>query len=99
MTRSPKRYFTYILANHGKMLYTGVTSDLFRRVWQHRYNHVSEYTSKYRIHELVWFEETDDVAVAIAKEKQIKTWRRRWKINLVEFENPRWLNLASGWYG
>ena len=80
------------------MLYTGVTGDLFRRVWHHRNEHGSDYTSKYRIRDLVWFEETDDVTVAIAKEKQIKTWRRRWKMNLVEFENPRWLDLADGWY-
>ena len=99
MSKPPKRYFVYILANRGKMLYTGVTSDLHRRLWQHRYERGSDHTSKYRIHELVWFEETDDVAVAIAKEKQIKTWRRRWKMNLVEFENPRWLDLANGWYG
>ena len=92
------RYFVYILANRGKMLYTGVTGDLFRRVWHHRNEHGSDYTSKYRIRDLVWFEETDDVTVAIAKEKQIKTWRRRWKMNLVEFENPRWLDLADGWY-
>ena len=83
------RYFVYILANRGKMLYTGVTGDLFRRVWHHRNEHGPDYTSKYRIRDLVWFEETDDVTVAIAKEKQIKTWRRRWKMNLVEFENPR----------
>jgi len=99
MPRTPKRYFVYILSNPGKMLYTCVTGDLFRRVWQHRYERGSEYTSKYRIHELVWFEETDGISTAIVKEKQIKTWRRRWKINLVEFENPRWLDLANGWYG
>ena len=80
------------------MLYTGVTNDLFRRVWQHRNENGSSHTSKYRIHELVWFEETDDVSAAVAKEKQIKTWRRQWKMNLVEYENPQWLDLASDWY-
>jgi putative endonuclease len=92
------RYFVYILANRGKMLYTGVTRDLFQRVWQHRRGCGSSFTSKYRTHELVWFEETDDISAAIAREKQIKTWRRQWKKNLVEFENPGWLDLADGWY-
>ncbi|MCH8113844.1 MAG: GIY-YIG nuclease family protein [Chloroflexi bacterium] len=99
MSKPPNRYFVYILSNPGKMLYTGVTRDLFRRVWQHRNERGAAFTSKYRVHNLVWFQETDDISAAIAKEKQIKTWHRRWKMNLVEFENPRWLDLASGWYG
>ncbi len=99
MSREPNRYFVYILANRGKMLYTGVTSDLHRRLRQHRNERGSEYTSKYGIHDLVWLDETDDITAAISKEKQIKNWRRRWKMNLVEFENPRWLDLAAGWYG
>ena len=98
MPRPSNRYFVYVLANKGKMLYVGVTSDLYRRVWQHKHKRGSEHTSKYEISDLVWFQETDDIAVAIAKEKQIKTWRRLWKMNLVEFENPRWLDLATDWY-
>jgi putative endonuclease len=81
------------------MIYTGVTSDLHRRVWQHRFESNSAHTLKYGIHQLVWFEETDDVTAAIAKEKQLKTWRRQWKLHLVEFENPHWLDLAGDWYG
>lgn len=99
MHSQSNRYFVYILSNSGKMLYTGVTSDLQRRVWQYRFDRGSEHTAKYRIHNLVWFEETDDVSVAIVKEKQIKTWRRQWKMNLVEFENPQRLDLANDWYG
>ena len=98
MTSSSNRYFVYMLANKGKMLYTGATNDLLRRVWQHRNGAGSNFTKKYATHSLVWFDETDDVTVAIAKEKQIKGWRRRWKVNLVEFENPDWLDLADGWY-
>ena len=81
MSKPPRRYFVYMLSNPGKMLYTGVTGDLFRPVWQHRNERGP-----------------DDISVAVAKEKQIKTWRRRWKTNLVEFENPGWLDLADGWY-
>ena len=81
------------------MLYTGVTGDLHRRVWQHKNRRGFSYTTKYGIDRLVWFEETNDVEVAIAKEKQIKTWRRRWKMNLVEFSNPMWSDLAGEWYG
>ena len=93
------RYFVYILANRGKMLYTGVTADLYSRVWQHKSRSGSAFTTKYGIDQLVWFEQSDDVAVAISKEKQIKTWRRRWKMNLIEFENPSWVDLADDWYG
>ena len=98
MGKPPRRYFVYMLSNPGKMLYTGVTGDLFRPVWQHRNEGGSEFTANYRVHDLAWFQETDDISVAVAKEKQIKTWRRRWKTNLVEFENPGWLDLADGWY-
>jgi len=98
MSKPSNRYFVYMLANNGKMLYTGVTSDLYRRLWQHRNNRGSEHTYRYRIHDLVWFEETDDITAAIAREKQVKMWRRQWKMNLVEFENPMWLDMARGWY-
>ena len=92
-------YYVYILANRGKMMYIGVTNDLFRRVWQHRHERGSEYTSKHRIYDLVWFDETDDVSAAILKEKQIKNWRRQWKVNLIEKANRYWEELAHEWYG
>lgn len=95
----PNRYFVYILSNRGKMLYTGVTSDLHHRVWQHRNDGGADYTSKHGIHDLVWFDETDDVSVAIGKEKQIKNWRRQWKVNLIEEGNLYWDDLAREWYG
>jgi putative endonuclease len=99
MTVTEHRYFVYLLANRGQMLYAGVTNDLFRRIWQHKNRQVPGFSSKYRIDRLVWFEETNDVRAAIAREKQIKTWRRRWKMNLIEFENPEWVDLAANWYG
>ena len=82
-------YYVYLMANrkHGT-LYVGVTNDLVRRGYQHRTNAVKGFTSRYQLHLLVWFETYDDVLVAIAREKEIKKWRRDWKINLIERTNP-----------
>jgi putative endonuclease len=87
-------YYVYLMANrkHGT-LYVGVTRDLVRRGYQHRTNAVKGFTSRYHIHLLVWFETYDDPLTAIAREKEIKKWRRDWKINLVERTNPEWANL------
>ena len=87
-----------MLANKGRMVYTGITGDLMSRLWQHRNNIGSEFTKKYSTHSLVWFEETDDITVAIAREKQIKSWRRKWKVDLVKANNKGWTDLAAGWY-
>jgi putative endonuclease len=97
--KSSFTYYVYILSNAEKTIYTGVTNDLFRRLWQHRTGRGSKFTKKHQLAKLVWFDETDDVTVAIAHEKQIKNWRREWKIDLVETGNPEWLDLADGWYG
>jgi putative endonuclease len=77
---------------HGT-LYLGVTNDLIRRVYEHKTNAVPGFTSRYGVHLLVWFECYDDPATAIAREKEIKKWRRDWKINLVERDNPNWDDL------
>ena len=98
MPFTPNRYFVYILANKGRMLYTGSTNDLVKRVWQHRNGLGSEYTKRYSTHSLVWFDETNDVHEAITRERQIKEWRRRWKVELIEEKNPTWNDLASDWY-
>ncbi len=74
---------------HGT-LYVGVTRDLVRRDYQHRTNAVQSFTSRYHVHQLVWFETYDDPLGAIAREKEIKKWRRDWKINLIERTNPDW---------
>jgi putative endonuclease len=71
-------------------LYIGVTSDLIRRVWQHKNNIHDGFTKKYRVHNLVWYEVHRDVKEAIRREKQMKKWRRQWKINLIEKENSDW---------
>ncbi len=98
MASGTKLYYAYILSNPNKTLYVGVTGDLFRRVWQHLNKSDSKFVSKHGLNKLVWFEEADQIQDAIGREKQIKNWRRRWKLDLVETVNPRWLDLAQGWY-
>ena len=93
-----KKYWVYILASATRTLYTGVTNDLMRRVYEHRIGSGSEFTGKYRVHRLVHFEQTENGRVAIAREKQIKGWSRSKKIALIESENPNWKDLAEGWY-
>lgn len=89
-------YWVYILASKiGGTLYIGVTNDLVRRIYEHRMRLVDGFTKKYGIHRLVYYEQFDDVAAAILREKQIKKWEREWKIELIEKENPYWLDL---WY-
>ena len=77
---------------HGT-LYVGVTSNLLGRVYQHKTNAVAGFTSRYHVHMLVWFESYDDPLTAIAREKEIKKWRREWKVNLIERTNPGWIDL------
>jgi putative endonuclease len=93
-----KQYYIYIMTNRSQTLYTGVTSDLAGRVYQHKDGTGSMFTSKYKINRLVYYEEFSDIEEAIAREKQIKGWVRRKKIDLIESTNPRWDNLSSEWY-
>ena len=74
-------------------LYIGVTSNLVKRVWQHRNNELEGFTKKYRVHCLVYVEQADSIEAAIAREKQLKNWKRDWKIELIEKSNPEWNNL------
>lgn len=84
----------YILASHKNgTLYTGVTSDPIKRIWQHRNDCVAGFTRTYAVHTLVYYEVHEDMLGAIAREKQIKQWRRRWKLNLIEARNPHWVDL------
>jgi putative endonuclease len=85
----------YILASktYGT-LYIGVTSDLAARLWQHRSGELQGFTSRYAVHQLVRFEQFATMHEAISREKQLKRWHRRWKINLIEGENPDWHDLA-----
>ena len=90
-------YFVYILANWSRTLYVGVTNDLERRVFEHKQKLVPGFTSRYRIDRLVYFEMTPDVFAAIAREKQLKGWRRSRKVALIESANPNWKDLCEGW--
>jgi putative endonuclease len=92
-----KQYYVYILANKGRMLYTGITNDLERRVWEHKNHLAAAYTKRYGISRLVYFESTTDVLSAINREKQIKGWLRKKKITLIESINPDWQDLSEGW--
>ena len=84
----------YILAaDPNGTLYVGVTSDLVARVWQHKSGQTGSFTSRYGVRRLVWFERHDTMPGAILREKQIKKWRRAWKINLIEETNPQWIEL------
>lgn len=87
-------YFVYILASRRNgTLYTGVTNNLFKRVWQHRNDEGVSFTKKYGVHRLVWFEEHGEIDEAIRREKRIKRWKRSWKLELIEKENPHWADL------
>ena len=89
-----KQYYVYIMSNESRTLYTGVTSDLELRVYQHKQKLIAGFTSKYNVNQLVFFETTEDIRSAIAREKQIKGWLRKKKIALVESVNPTWVDLS-----
>ena len=93
-----KEYFIYIMTNRSRTLYTGVTGDLEGRVYQHKCGHGSTFTSKYKINQLIYYESFTSVYDAIAREKQIKGYRREKKIELIEQENSDWVDLNVDWY-
>jgi putative endonuclease len=90
------QYYVYILASkkHGT-LYIGVTSDLVKRIYEHKNDLVEGFTKQYAVHDLVYFEITESVESAIAREKQLKKWNRAWKIRLIEKSNPEWRDLYA----
>ena len=91
-----KQFYVYILASkRNGTLYTGVTSDLIQRVWQHKTKVFPGFTAKYGVNQLVYFEGHVDAASAIGREKQLKKWRRAWKIQLIEGSNPEWRDLYT----
>ncbi len=88
------QYYVYILASKKNgTLYIGVTSDLVRRIYEHKSGLVEGFTNKYAIHDLVYFEMTECIESAITREKQLKKWNRAWKISLIEKINPDWNDL------
>ena len=87
-------YCVYILASkRNGTLYIGVTSDLEKRVYQHKHGVLEGFTKKYGVHTLVYYECGESVEAALAREKQLKQWNRKWKLNLIEKENPEWRDL------
>ncbi len=79
-------------------LYTGMTNDLKRRIYQHKHKLIEGFTSKYDVTRLVHYEVTDSVQAALAREKEIKAWRRGKKVDLIKSSNPTWQDLSDGWY-
>ncbi len=91
-------YFTYIMASRSHTVYIGATGDLLKRVFQHKWKEHEGFTARYNCDRLVWFESHQDVQKAIAREKELKDWRRARKVALIESVNPTWTDLSRDWY-
>lgn len=91
-------YFTYMMASRSRTLYIGVTGDLHKRVFQHKWKEHEGFTARYNCDRLIWFERHQNVQRAIAREKELKGWRRARKIGLIESANPTWADLSREWY-
>jgi putative endonuclease len=91
------KFWVYILSSRSGTLYSGLTGYFERRIYQHKYDTIEGFTQKYQCHRLVYYESYQDVQVAIAREKQLKRWRREKKVALIEKLNPRWQDLAENW--
>ena len=91
-------YYVYILSTwNNKVLYTGVTNNLERRLYEHKNGLMEGFTKKYHVHKLVYFDTSPDINAAIAREKQIKGWIRAKKVTLIEERNPNWIDLSENW--
>ncbi|WP_434732104.1 GIY-YIG nuclease family protein [Wolbachia endosymbiont of Zygogramma bicolorata] len=89
-----QNYYVYILASkNNRTLYTGITSNLIKRIWEHKSKVISGFTTKYNVHKLVHFEEFQDINSALNRERLLKSWKRKWKTDLIEKENPNWVDL------
>jgi putative endonuclease len=89
-----KEYYIYILSNkYDGTLYIGVTSDIIKRVWQHKQKIIKGFTTKYNLDKLVYFEQFNDINLAISREKRLKEYKRKWKLDLIEASNPNWHDL------
>ena len=93
-----RRYCVYIMASKSRVLYVGITNDIRRRIWEHKNDVNPGFTSKYRIHRLVYFESFKYVGNAIAREKRIKGWVREKKVALIRSANPTWEDLSERWF-
>ena len=89
-----KQPTVYILASkRNGTLYIGVTSELVKRIWEHKNNRVEGFTKRYNVHRLVWYELHDSMESAITREKRLKNWKRKWKLELIESSNPNWQDM------
>jgi len=95
--RREHRYFVYIMSSQTRVLYVGVTNSLERRVQQHKEGVGSAFTARYRVKNLVHYEETSDVHAALERERHLKGWTRARKVALIESENPEWQDLSEAW--
>ena len=92
--RAERAFFVYLLASGLRgTLYVGVTSDLLKRVWEHKTKAAPGFTARYGVDRLVWYEVHSNAEAAITREKRLKRWKREWKFNLIEQENPFWIDL------
>ncbi len=98
MYKTTHQYLVYILASKKNgVLYIGVTNDLERRIFEHKNKIVKGFTSRYNVDQLMYFEKFTNINEAIKREKQLKKWNRQWKIDLIEKDNPEWMDLSDGW--
>jgi putative endonuclease len=93
-----REYCTYIMASRTHTLYIGVTGDIVKRVFQHKWREHNGFTARYNCDRLVWYEKHQEVSIAIRREKILKGWTRERKIALIESVNPAWIDLSQNWY-
>lgn len=98
MPRDHKTYSVYIMGSLSGTLYIGMTGNLRKRVFEHKFHRIEGFTDKYLVERLLYYESFDEVVRAINREKQLKGWRRSKKIALIESLNPHWVDLARGWF-
>ena len=94
-----RQFYVYILSSYRGTLYVGVTNNLERRLYEHRQKLVVGFTQRYKVSKLIYYETTESVEAAIAREKELKGWQRSKKVALIEASNPYWLDLAKEWEG
>lgn len=98
MSKERRTYCTYIMSSLSGTLYIGITGNLRKRVFEHKFHRIEGFTDKYQVERLLYRESFDEVQKAINRERQLKGWRRSKKIALIEFSNPHWLDLAREWF-
>ena len=91
-------FYVYVMSSLSQTLYTGVTNDLVRRVYEHKAGLASGFTKKYNVKMLIYYETFGDARDAVQREKEIKAWRRSKKVDLIEAVNPEWADLSEGWF-